>query len=138
MRAASSRLLVLFYGVAAVAAGVGLAARQQAPSAPGGAAATITADRILGHVKALAADEMEGRAPGTVGETRTVAYLVDQFKRIGLEPGNPDGTYVQPVPLMAFTGTPTSVVHDQRAAGRPGDPGRLTSASRGRARPTWR
>jgi Zn-dependent M28 family amino/carboxypeptidase len=66
------------------------------------------AARILANVKALAADEMEGRAPGTQGEIRAVTYLVDQFKKLGLEPGNPDGTYVQAVPLMAFTGKPTA------------------------------
>lgn len=71
-----------------------------------GATNLITADLILGHVKALAADDKEGRAPGTAGEERTVAYLVEQFRRIGLKPGNPDGTYVQKVPLTAFVGAP--------------------------------
>src|SRR6185436_12407685 len=32
----------------------------------------------------------------------TVEYLVNQFRALGLEPGNPDGTYVQRVPLMGF------------------------------------
>ena len=59
-------------------------------------------------MKALAADDKEGRAPGTAGEERTVAYLVSQFKRLGLAPGNPDGTYVQRVPLIGFTGEPTA------------------------------
>jgi len=64
--------------------------------------------RLLAHVAALAADEMEGRAPGTAGERRTIAYLVDQFRRLGVEPGNPDGTYVQRVPILAFTSTSTA------------------------------
>ena len=51
---------------------------------------------MLGHVTALAADDKEGRAPGTAGEERTVAYLVGQFNRLGLAPGNPDGTYSRP------------------------------------------
>ncbi len=63
---------------------------------------------ILAHVKALASDEMEGRLPGTPGEDRTIRYLEAQFKRLGLAPGNPDGTYVQQVPLIGFTGTPTA------------------------------
>jgi Zn-dependent M28 family amino/carboxypeptidase len=50
---------------------------------------------------------MQGRSPGTEGETRTVAYLEDQFKQIGLQPGNPDGTYVQKVPLVGITGANT-------------------------------
>jgi len=51
----------------------------------------------------LASDEFEGRAPGSKGEETTVNYLVDQFKALGLEPGNPDGTYVQAVPLVGIT-----------------------------------
>jgi Zn-dependent M28 family amino/carboxypeptidase len=53
----------------------------------------------------LASDEFEGRAPGTAGEDKTVAYLVDQFKGMGLKPGNTDGTYVQKVPLVGITAT---------------------------------
>jgi Zn-dependent M28 family amino/carboxypeptidase len=57
----------------------------------------------LGHIKTLSSDKFEGRAPGTRGEELTVAYLTEQFKAIGLEPGNPDGTYVQKVPLVGTT-----------------------------------
>ena len=60
------------------------------------------------HTKALSADEYEGRGPGTKGEELTVKYLADQFQRLGLKPGNPDGTYVQKVPLAGFTGQPTA------------------------------
>ena len=59
----------------------------------------------LAHVSALSSDAFEGRAPGTPGEEKTVAYLVDQFKRIGLAPAAGDGTYVQPVPLVGITAT---------------------------------
>ena len=64
---------------------------------------------VLEHTKVLASDAFEGRAPGTKGEELTVAYLVDQLKRIGLQPGNPDGTWVQKVPLVGMTvqGAPT-------------------------------
>src|SRR5262245_35332573 len=60
--------------------------------------------KILEHIKALSADDMEGRAPGTAGEDKAVAYIEGQFKQIGLQPGNPDGTYVQKVPLVGITG----------------------------------
>jgi Zn-dependent M28 family amino/carboxypeptidase len=72
------------------------------------AARRITAGVILDHVKALAADDKEGRAPGTAGEERTVAYLTGQFKRLGLAPGNPDGTYVQAVPLIGLKAAATA------------------------------
>ena len=61
---------------------------------------------LLGHISALASDEFEGRAPGTKGESITVEYLQAQFKRIGLAPGNPDGTYLQTVPLLGVRSTP--------------------------------
>lgn len=80
----------------------------QSPDQIANAGRVITPSMMLGHVKALAADDKEGRAPGTVGEERTVAYLVGQFTRLGLAPGNPDGTYVQAVPLIGFTGEATA------------------------------
>src|ERR671912_913070 len=68
----------------------------------------ITANDIMQHTKVLSADEYEGRGPGTKGEELTVAYLTQQLQRIGLKPGNPDGTFVQKVPLVGFTGEPTA------------------------------
>lgn len=69
---------------------------------------TITTADLMNHTKALSADEYEGRGPGTKGEELTVKYLTDQFQRLGLKPGNPDGTYVQKVPLAGLTGQPTA------------------------------
>jgi hypothetical protein len=68
---------------------------------------SITDDGLLKHIKVLASDEYEGRAPGTDGETLTVAYLIEQFKRAGLKPGNPNNTYLQKVPLVGFTSRPS-------------------------------
>jgi Zn-dependent M28 family amino/carboxypeptidase len=66
----------------------------------------ITPDGMLAHIKVLASDEFEGRAPGTKGEELSVNYITDQFKRIGLKPGNPDGTYFQDVPLAGIKSEP--------------------------------
>jgi Zn-dependent M28 family amino/carboxypeptidase len=65
---------------------------------------------VLAHIRVLSSDEFEGRAPGTKGEELSVNYLVDQFKKIGLKPGNTDGTYIQKVPLVGITPTPASLV----------------------------
>jgi Zn-dependent M28 family amino/carboxypeptidase len=65
---------------------------------------------LLEHTKVLSSDEYEGRLPGTKGENLSVGYLSDQFKRIGLKPGNRDGTYVQDVPLIGITATPAPLV----------------------------
>src|SRR6266581_3644474 len=66
----------------------------------------ITPDGLLAHIKILASDEFEGRAPGTKGEELSVSYITDQFKQIGLKPGNPDGTYMQEVPLAGIKSEP--------------------------------
>ena len=66
----------------------------------------ITPDALLAHIKILASDEFEGRAPGSKGEDLSVKYITDQFKKIGLNPGNPDGTYIQEVPLAGIKSEP--------------------------------
>jgi hypothetical protein len=67
---------------------------------------SVTSDDILRHIKTLASDEFEGRGPGTKGEELSVKYITEQFQRLGLKPGNPDGTYVQKVPLAGFKSDP--------------------------------
>ncbi len=55
---------------------------------------------LSADVKILASDAFGGRAPGTEGETKTVDWLIAQFKAAGLRPGGPDGSWTQPVPLV--------------------------------------
>ena len=52
--------------------------------------------------KELSLDSYEGRAPGSAGEEKTVAYLIEKFKAAGLEPGN-RGSWTQDVPLVEIT-----------------------------------
>ena len=73
------------------------------PRALRAALESITAADLLRHTTVLASDEFEGRAPGTPGEEKTVTYLAREFARLGLEPGNPDGTWFQEVPLVGLT-----------------------------------
>jgi Zn-dependent M28 family amino/carboxypeptidase len=63
---------------------------------------------ILQHIKVLSDDTFQGRTPGSRGEDLTVDYLQTQFKNMGLKPGNPDGTFVQRVPLVGITGAEAS------------------------------
>jgi len=80
------------------------AAPKPAPTPlPMSALPSVSGDAILADIKKLSSDEFEGRAPGSNGEALTVQYLSDEFKKAGLEPGNPDGTWVQKVPLVALT-----------------------------------
>ena len=60
----------------------------------------ISADNLSNIVKIMASDEFEGRAPGTPGEDKTVAYLIAQLQKIGLEPGGAKGSWTQAVPMM--------------------------------------
>jgi Zn-dependent M28 family amino/carboxypeptidase len=76
----------------------------------------ITSEGLLRHIKVLASDEFEGRAPGTRGEALTVQYLIEQFKNMGLKAGNPDGTYLQKVPIVGITSHSTAsfVTHGKK------------------------
>lgn len=63
----------------------------------------IDPDSLLSEITVLASDEFGGRAPGSIGEALTIDYLTEQFSALGLAPGNPDGTWVQAVPLVGIT-----------------------------------
>ena len=56
---------------------------------------SITAERLRQHISTLASDKFEGRFPGTIGEELTVEYLSETYEKLGLKPGNPDGTWIQ-------------------------------------------
>ncbi len=56
--------------------------------------------RMLADVQALASDAFEGRGPGSKGEDLTVAHLVEEFRKAGLQPGMPDGSWTQDVPII--------------------------------------
>ena len=53
-------------------------------------------------VRVLASDAFEGRKPGTAGEEKTLAYLVEQFRKLGLKPGNGE-SFLQQVPMVETT-----------------------------------
>jgi Zn-dependent M28 family amino/carboxypeptidase len=90
-----------------VANAPGLSTSQPVPI---GQLPAIDTKELLAHVKALSSDEFEGRAPGTKGEELSVTYLADQFKNVGLKPGNTDGTYFQKVPLVGITPAPAPLI----------------------------
>ena len=62
----------------------------------------ISAETLQRVTRTLSSDEYQGRAPGTEGETRTIAFLADEFRRAGLQPGN-HGSWYQDVPLVEIT-----------------------------------
>jgi Zn-dependent M28 family amino/carboxypeptidase len=94
--------------------------RAQLPST---SATSIDAARVTAHVKTLASDEFEGRAPGTPGEKKTVDYIIRQFTAAGVKPGgDPDGAngvrWTQDVPLaQSEIASPVAVTF--RTGGQP-------------------
>ena len=91
--------------------GTALAVAATAIAAPALAQQTVSPERLSADVKTLASDAFEGRAPGTAGETKTIDWLVAQFKAMKLAPGGPDGSWTQAVPLVHTrmgTGTVTA------------------------------
>ena len=75
---------------------------------PKEAASAIDGAGLLEHIKVLGSDKFEGRAPGTRGEDLALQYITEQFKKLGLKPGNPNGSYTQEVPLAGICTTPSA------------------------------
>jgi hypothetical protein len=71
-----------------------LTAAAPAPQADGPAAQRVRAD-----VEFLASDLLEGRDTGSRGHEIAAAYVVSQFRAIGLEPGGSDGSWYSQVPF---------------------------------------
>jgi len=88
------RALILTSLIALAAGGAAIAA----PSGPN-AGITPSIDTMKEIVKEISSDAYEGRAPGTPGEEKTLAYLVQRFEALGLKPGN-KGSWFQDVPLV--------------------------------------
>ncbi len=86
--------VLVFCSVAGVALGQSAQVRA--------AEAVMTPEFLLGPIKELSSDAYAGRAPGTEGETKSVAYLIAQCKAIGLKPGNPDGGWTQMAELWGI------------------------------------
>ncbi|HET6362121.1 MAG TPA: M28 family metallopeptidase [Gemmatimonadota bacterium] len=88
--------LVVALGVLVVNSAV-LSAQDDAP--PESALSVIRPEAIRAHMRFLADDLLEGRAPGTRGYDLAARYVAARFEALGLEPGGSDGSYYQTVPL---------------------------------------
>ncbi|MGI4819446.1 MAG: M28 family peptidase [Janthinobacterium lividum] len=76
------------------------------------AAQDFSAQAISDQVRVIASDEFAGRYPGTEGEEKTLAWLQAQYEAMGLEPGGPNGQWLQTIELLRLTpvGEPTASV----------------------------
>ncbi|MFC5345513.1 M28 family peptidase [Brevundimonas staleyi] len=87
-------LRALFGGTAAVALilSAGLASAQD-----------FSAERISDGIRHISSDDFQGRYPGTQGERMTLEWLQAQYEAMGLEPGGPNGQWLQEIVLKRFT-----------------------------------
>src|ERR1700693_1873855 len=95
-RSCAVKFLVAVLVIAGLSGGSGASQHKQGLE-------SFSGDRLLSHIRTLSSDEFEGRGPGSKGEQLTIKYLEDQYRASGLDPGNPDGTYLQSVPLVRIT-----------------------------------
>ncbi|OCC23893.1 peptidase M28 [Croceicoccus estronivorus] len=72
------------------------------PALPAVSPGDISIGTMQEVTRTLSSDAFEGRAPGTAGEDKTLAYLVERFTAAGLQPGN-SGSWFQDVPLTEIT-----------------------------------
>jgi Zn-dependent M28 family amino/carboxypeptidase len=91
--------LPLFLGAALLSA----CNKQDKPAKP------ITPEEIKSHIAVLANDSLMGRKPVTAAEPKTISYIAQQFKLLGLQPGN-NGSYFQDVPMVEITGSPSATM----------------------------
>ena len=70
---------------------------------------SVSAERIAAHIRTVSADAFLGRAPATRGEELTVNYIRNALQAAGVEPGGPNGSWFQEVPLSQsdIVGTPS-------------------------------
>ena len=64
---------------------------------------------ILPHIQELSSDAYFGRMPFGPGDQKTVDYIVDQCKALGLKPGN-NGSFTQSVPMIEITSSPAKTM----------------------------
>ncbi len=71
--------------------------------------ASASADRMAADIRTVSADSFLGRAPASRGEELTTSYLRDRLRAAGVQPGGPNGSWFQEVPLSQsdIVGTPS-------------------------------
>jgi Zn-dependent M28 family amino/carboxypeptidase len=63
----------------------------------------VSTKAIDAHLRYLADDLLEGRAPATRGGQLATKYIAAVFQSLGLGPATPDSSYLQPVALVGTT-----------------------------------
>jgi Zn-dependent M28 family amino/carboxypeptidase len=84
-------------------------------SAANAQAPNVDEGRLRTHIKTLASDFFEGRAPGSRGDDMATTYVAGAMAAMGLEPGGADGSWFQEFTLNRFVTSPanTFAVEDE-------------------------
>ena len=90
-------LLPGLVGAALASLPVSFTAREKAASR------VITKESLAAHVRFLADDLLEGRAPASRGSDLAMKYIASQYERIGLKPAGDDGGYLQHFDIVGMT-----------------------------------
>jgi Zn-dependent M28 family amino/carboxypeptidase len=72
-------------------------------SAGAALAQDFSAERISDEIRIISADDFLGRYPGTEGEKKTLDWLQARYEAMGMEPGGPEGQWLQPIDLKRYT-----------------------------------
>ncbi|HMG96024.1 MAG TPA: hypothetical protein VK565_06960, partial [Gemmatimonadaceae bacterium] len=83
----------------------GSPARAQTDNAP----SRISAQEIDAHLRFLASDLLEGRAPATRGGRITEEYIATELQAFGVKPGVGDSSYFQRVPIDVVKADPATI-----------------------------
>ena len=95
--------VLLFAGIASIVSG------SVAPAQTDGAPSRITAQEIDAHLRFLASDLLEGRAPATRGGRIAEEYIATQLQAFGVKPGVGDSSYFQRVPIDVVKADPATI-----------------------------
>jgi Zn-dependent M28 family amino/carboxypeptidase len=92
----------LLLGLAACSGDASVQEAAATTPSPSAGPERVSAEVYERHIARLASDEFEGRKPATPGEQKTLDYLSQEFRNVGLKPAQ--GTsYLQSVPLVEIT-----------------------------------
>lgn len=106
------RVSMLFL-LAVLGVATGLSAEAPGADDPDkGTSREVALARVTADIKYLASDELGGRLPGTPEMEKCVEYIVEEFKRVGLKPGMPDGTYLQQLDVSENLGSSRTLVRE--------------------------
>ncbi len=95
----------------------------------------IIAGNLMRDIAVLSSDEFGGREPGTLGEDRTVTFLIDEMQAAGLTSGtnDPGSAWRAPVDLVSSAPSDHAIAYslgDERIAVDPASGAAFTSANR--------